>query len=962
MSPRRKSSRQFFDRLRRDRTHVILRHLLLAALALLGTIGAFAQSGSSSIVGTLTDQTGAVIAGADVTLTEVNTGKLHRVASGDGGLFRVLDMLPGKYSAAIKAAGFKSLEIKEINLASSETHDLGGLVLQLGDVSEQVAVTAEATPVQTASSERSALIDNNQLNDVALKGRDPFGFMRLVPGIVDQATDRSSGASSSNLYINGMSSNAKNVTFDGVTELDQGGANAIYVGPPIDAIAEMKVLANAFQAEYGRTAGGAINMVTKSGTKDFHGTAYWNRRHEDMNANTFFNNRQGVQRPIYRYFVPGYSFGGPVFIPHHFNSDRNKAFFFIAQEYTHITPAATPVTANLPTAAERNGDFSGAVNSLGKLIPVIDPTSGTQFPGNIIPKSRIDPTGQFYLNFMPTPNGYVNPAPGQQYSANFVNTTAPYNHSLVTIVRGDYAVTDKMNVYLRYGVNSNQRDTLNVISPGLGTEINALPGYNWSVHAINTISPTLVNELTLGLGQNNLQQLWQSNFNLSTLERSSSTINPPTLRPFPSGGTLPVSGIPEYFPYFPNATFAGGAFPNPGYVWTATPLNALFASPYMNFNYTYTIQDDVSKTLNTHSLKFGIYYEYNKKLEPYPGANYEGTFNFGSSVNNPTDTGIGYANALLGIFQNYSEASNRVIPDPHDQEIEGYIQDNWRVTRRLTLDYSLRFYHIGPIYDTSSSYAEFYPQLWNSAQAPRVYAPANINGQNVAIDPVTGKTTFFSLQGTLVPGSGNPVDGMHANGLTGKSDYVSFPYLLFTPRIGFAWNVFGDNKTAIRGSFGVFYDRPNANYLTIGSAPPLLYTPTVYYSTVNQIPQAAASAAISPTNASIQYGPQKQERNHEFNLTIQRDIGFNTVVDVAYVGNFDRHALTSAQFNPVPEFAYRNPANVFNNTEINSNLLRTNYPGMGSLVYYSGALSALNYNGLQLSAQHRLQRGLQFGV
>ncbi len=336
--------------------------LLSLVLILSGAVASWGQSGSSSILGTLTDQTGAVIAGAEVTITEVNTGTVHHAVSGDGGLFRVLDLLPGKYSAAIKAAGFKSLDIKDINLASSETHDLGGLVLQLGDVSEQVTVTAEATPVQTASSERSALIDNNQLNNVALKGRDPFGFMRLVPGIVDQATDRSSGASSSNLYINGMSSNAKNVTFDGITELDQGGANAIYVGPPIDAIAEMKVLANAFQAEYGRTAGGAINMVTKSGTKDFHGTAYWNRRHEDMNANTFFSNRQGVQRPIYRYFVPGDSFGGPVFIPHHFNVDRNKLFFFVAQEYTHITPAAPPVTANLPTPAERNGDFSGAVN------------------------------------------------------------------------------------------------------------------------------------------------------------------------------------------------------------------------------------------------------------------------------------------------------------------------------------------------------------------------------------------------------------------------------------------------------------------------------------------------------------------------------------------------------------------------------------------------------------------------
>jgi len=931
---------------------------------LTGLVAAFAQSGSSTLLGTLADQSAAAIANAKVTVTNAGTGAVQNVVSNEAGLFRVLNLLPGQYSVVVRANGFQSFEVKNIVLASSETRDLGGLVLQLGVVTEQVSVTAEATPVQTASSERSAVIDSNQLNNLALKGRDPFGFMRLVPGIVDLSTDRSSGANAGQLYINGMSTNSKNVTFDGITELDQGGANAIYVGPPIDAIGEMKVLTNAFQAEYGRPAGGTINMVTKSGTQEFHGTGYWNRRHEDMNANSFFNNRGGIARPIYRYFVGGYSFGGPVYIPNHYNTSKNKAFFFVSQEYTHITPPSTTSVANLPTAAERGGDFSGAFNSLGQLIRLKDPANnGAPFPDNIIPKTRIDPIGQYYLNAMPLPNGYVNPAAGQQFTANFASTSRTFNHSLVSIVRGDYAVTKDMNVYVRFGLNHNKSDVFNVVSPGLGEQINGLPGYNWAVHAVNVFTPSLVNEVTLGMGRNNNQQLLPGDGSVPSYLLRSSTINPPTLRPFPSGGVLPISGLPRYFPYLPAATFAGGALPgNPGYFWTGQPGGGLFSSPYMNFNYTYTIQDDLSKTLGNHSLKFGAYYEYNKKIEPYPGGNYMGTFNFGSNVNNPFDTNLGYANALLGIFQTYTESSNRVIPDPHNVQIEGYVQDNWRATRRLTLDFGLRFYHIGPTYDTSSSYSEFYPQLWNPAQASKLYTPVTVGGQNLALNPLTQQTTYFALQGTLVPGSGNPVNGMHANGLTGKSDYVDFPFLVLAPRFGFAWNVFGDNKTVIRGSFGVFYNRPNGNYLVIGSAPPLLYTPTVYYSSVNQIPQAAASAAISPTNASAQYGEQKQERNHQFNLTIQRDIGFSTVVDIAYVGNFDRHAQTSTQLNPVPQGAYANPANIFNNTELNPNFLRTNYPGMGSILYYPGALSALNYHALQTSAQHRLQRGLQFGV
>jgi hypothetical protein len=930
---------------------------------LVGLAGAFAQSGGSTILGTLTDQTGAVIANGEVTLTEVNTGAVRRAVSGDAGLFRLLNLLPGRYSAVIRAAGFKSLEIKDISLASSESRDLGGLVLQLGDLTQQVAVTAEATPVQTASSERSAVIDSNQLNDLALKGRDPFGFMRLIPGIVDTAADRSSGASASGIIINGMASNTKNVTFDGVTELDQGGANTLYVGPPIDAIGEMKVMANAFQAEYGRTAGGSINMVTKSGSREFHGTGYWNRRHDSMNANTFFNNRQAVARSRYRYFVPGYSLGGPVYIPRVFNTNKSKLFFFISQEYTRVTPAATVATANLPTAAQRTGDFSGALNSLGKLIPVIDPTTKAQFPGNIVPSDRIDKVGQFYLNFFPLPNGYVNPSPGQQYTSNYINVFSTYNHGLTTILRGDYAVTDRMNVYLRYGLNQNERNSFNVITPGAGEMLMRVPGYSWTVHAVNTITPTLVNELTLGLGQNSFRILRPDTFDLSTVLRSSKTIDPPTLRPFPSGGTLPISGLQAYFPYIPQATFSGGSFPNPGYIYPAVAPGQISAFPYYNYNYTYTAQDDLSKVIGMHSIKGGIYYEYNKKIEPYPGAgSYMGVFNFGSTASNPFDSGTGYSNALLGNFQTYSEASNRVIPDPHNVEIEGYLQDNWRATRRLTLDYGLRWYHIGPTYDVSNSYSEFYPQLWDPSRAARLYRPATVNNQNVALDPVTGKTTYYALQATVVPGSGDPVNGMHVNGLTGKSDYADFPYLLFTPRFGFAWNVFGDDKTVVRGSFGLFYSRPNANYLVIGSAPPLIYTPTLYYSSVKQISEAAASAAISATNASVQYGPQKMERTHQVNITIQRDIGFNTVVDVAYVGNFDRHALTSWQLNSIPEFSYKNPANLFNNTEMSQDLLRTKYPGMGSILYYSGALSALNYHALQMSAQHRLQKGLQFGV
>ncbi|MCX6628333.1 MAG: carboxypeptidase regulatory-like domain-containing protein [Candidatus Solibacter sp.] len=927
---------------------------------LTGAVGVFGQSGSSTLLGTLTDPADAVVPNVTVTVTDQATGAVYNSSSNESGLFRVLNLRPGSYSLRVQAAaGFKAFDMTNIALASSENRDLGKLVLQLGSVSEEVSVTAGATPVQTASSERSALIDNDQLNNVALKGRDAFGYMRLVPGIVDSNTDRSLAGpgSAGNISINGMATNTKNVTFDGVTQLDQGGANAVYVSPNMDAIGEIKVLSSSFQAEFGRNGGGGINMVTKSGTQAFHGTAFWNRRHEGMNANTFFNNRQNIARPIYRYFVGGYGIGGPVYIPGKFNKDKRRLFFFVSQEWTQVAQPTVNSQATLPTVAERSGDFSNSVNSLGKVIAITDPATGAPFAGNKIPQNRIDPTGLAILNQFLKPNGYVNPATGQQYAYNFIASATPFYKRTDAIVRVDGQVTEHMNMYLRWGNDTRDQEAEFMVSPGVGPLTNFLPGYNWSGHIVNMISPTTVNEAIIGVGHNNFGYFRAGTEKDSTYFRTSS-LNPPTLRPFPTGE--------QYEPYLPAATFAGGALPNPGafipgYTGNQSTNNN-FPIPYKNFNDTYSFQDDLSKVLGPHSLKVGVYYEYNSKIEPAAGNLYAGLLNFGSNVNNPLDTGHGYANALLGIFQTYTEATNRLVPNPHFTQLEGYVQDNWRVSRRLTLDLGLRWYHVGLMADDSNAYSNFYPGLWDPKKAARIHRPATVNGKSVAIDPGTGNTTFAALVNTLVPGSGDPVNGMHINGMTGKGDFASFPFLLFTPRVGFAYDIFGDGKTAIRGSFGTFYSRPNANFVGGRGTAPTIYTPVVYYSPINQIPQAAASAAIAPTAAPTIWGDQKIERSHQFNLTVQRDIGFGTVVDLAYVGTFNRHAQTTMEMNPVPLGAYADPANIYNNTEINPNLLRTRYPGMGSITYSFDGLSSVNYHALQVQAQHRMSHGLQFGL
>src|SRR5438105_3952153 len=309
-----------------------LRKLALLACALLVLCcSAFAQTVSSSLVGTVLDPSNAVVPNAPVTLTDQDTGSVRTATSDSSGTFRFLNLSPGNYSVSVSLTGFKSLTQKNIVLAAQETRDVGRLTLALGNTTEQISITAEATPVQLASSEKSQTIDGNQLNDITLKGRDLFGYLKLVPGVIDTtaARDVTSPNAIAGITINGNTS-AKNFTVDGITDIDTGSNGTLHFEPNIDAIQELKVLTSNYQAEFGRNSGGTITVVTKSGTQQFHGTAAWNHRHEGFNANLWSNNRNGrnannvpnSQISPYRFNIETYSIGGPVFIPKVFNTQK----------------------------------------------------------------------------------------------------------------------------------------------------------------------------------------------------------------------------------------------------------------------------------------------------------------------------------------------------------------------------------------------------------------------------------------------------------------------------------------------------------------------------------------------------------------------------------------------------------------------------------------------------------------
>src|SRR5450432_2691764 len=308
------------------------------------------QTVSSSMVGSVLDPTNAIVPSAAITLKDLDTGAVRTSMTDSSGVFRFLDLAPGNYSVSVQLTGFKGLTQNQIVVEANQTRDLGKLILTLGNITDTVSVTAEAVPIQLASAEKSQAIDGKELSDVTLRGRDMFGYLKLVPGVIDNSfgttnagnRDVTSPNAIRGITINGNTS-ALNFTVDGITDLDTGSNSTLHYEPNADAVQEMKVLTSNYQAEFGRNSGGTITVVTKNGTQQFHGSAVWNHRNEGFNANLWQNNRNGRNLTTgvpnsyispYRFNVETYTIGGPIYVPHHFNANKNKLFFFWSQEYT----------------------------------------------------------------------------------------------------------------------------------------------------------------------------------------------------------------------------------------------------------------------------------------------------------------------------------------------------------------------------------------------------------------------------------------------------------------------------------------------------------------------------------------------------------------------------------------------------------------------------------------------------
>jgi hypothetical protein len=844
----------------------------------------FAQVTSGSIFGSVKDPTGAVISTATVTVKNPETGVSRTVSTSETGDFVVPSLPPGTYVITVEASGFKKLEKTDVTLSAADRLNAGEFTLTLGTLSDTVTVTADAgeLQLQSNSGERSDLVTSKQLNDVAMNGRNVLDYTKLIPGVVSSFNGRASGTGGLDaININGTRANQHEFTIDGASNVDTGNNGGTHVTLNTDAIEEVKILTSNFQAEYGKAAGGQIAIVTKGGTNQWHGNGRFFHRHEGLNANEWFNKQNQLQsstphndRQLYRYNYVGYQLGGPI--------RTNKLFVFWSQEfYRQFVPSGGTTTFYTPTALERQGDFSQSVDGNGKPIVIAGPG---------ITNNKIDPAQlsaaqqavftqvQKILNLFPLPN--VSGFGTNGHDFNFSNAFSANQPRREDILRVDYQLNASNRLFGRWIHNSDTTTAPFEPFPGpfgifaCSSSINFTggctqkhPGWNLSVNLVSTITPNILNEVSVG-PSHTLSIAESVNRNIS---RGKNGIDMQLLFPVATDESIPDMG----FGGLSNVNFSG-------------PY--LGATPWHQANTTINANDNLTWVRRNHTIKTGVFYQRSRK-DQIAWGNINGQFNFdvGPTSGGTCPGAVGscilgdpLASALLGEFNGFSQSTARPLGQFRYNQLEFYGQDTWKITSRLTLDYGMRFSWIPPQYDAGNQVAIFDPSSYNPADAVTIDSNGNI----------------------VTAAGGNPLNGMKftQNGEIPTGGWNSRG-IMAEPRFGFAYDLFSDHKTVLRGGFGMMHDRTQGNLIfnTVFNNPALVKTASVPAGNITDLPTSPASFGNGVLGNIL--GAQRNGKVptvYSFSFGMQHEIAKGTTLDVAYVGTLGRHLVTSRDINAIP--------------------------------------------------------------
>ncbi len=955
---------------------VLPRAICACLIAAGAAIPVHAQS-AGTITGTVRDSSGAVLPGATVTAVNVVQAATYTTPTNPQGAFVLAQLPPGTYVVSIELQGFKKVEKRDVVLSTASTVNAGEFVLDIGNVTETVTVQADAARLllKTESAERSDLVTNTQLKELALNGRNIADLFKTIPGVIAGGTQTTSTVQNvvGSFTINGTRSNQHEYTLDGVTNLNLGNNTGALVTINPDAVEEVKILTSNYQAEYGRGGGGFIALTTRGGTNEYRGGVRYFKRHEDFNANNYFNVLNDRPKPFYRFNYGGWDFGGPV--PLGGTKERRTLFFFVAQEYyDQKTPATSPTNIRVPTAAERAGDFSNTRDVNGNLIVIRDPATGQPFPGNVVPSARFAAGMRALMDIFPPPNA---PEGGNRY--NYTSQLPRDIPRREDIVRVDWQLGAGTRLSGRY-VHNRDED----VQP-LGTTTAAFnfpltdvvrrngPGDVFSTTLNHVLAPSLVYEVVYGLG---LGGVFIGPVDVSQVARSQLGVATPLL--FPDAD--PTGTIPSVsFGGISGQTFANTAF-------NGTPFDQKFI--------IHNLTNSLTKIWDTHTVKAGLYYQgaTNRRTSFGP---VQSNLAFGTS--HPQNTGHPFANALLGLFDTYTQAEQKITSNYFYRDVSGYVQDTWKIRPDVTLDVGMRLSYYQPIHDRERLLGFFNPDLFDPARAVRLYRPVCVGSPCVAraIDPAaTGAPTLAntrpsSYAGTIVPGSGDLTNGIGRVAEGYPAGGIETPAILWGPRAGFSWNIGGTSKTIARGGFGISYDRIDTDRVADAiTNPPGIQVVTLSNGTLASL-ETATRSDIIPVFGDVVGMPRdsKVPTVYSFSVGVQRDIGWSTILDVAYVGTRSRHNPRQTNLNAIPYGAMFLPENQdptrFGGTipavepnlpraysdaglrftgvnAVNLNLLRP-FPGHGNMRWRLFDSRAA-YDALQVSVNRRFSKSLQFGA
>jgi hypothetical protein len=907
-------------------------------LVLFGAV-AFAQTGT--IQGTLTDSSGAVIPNAKITATDqAKQVTARETVSGTDGRFYLRNLLPGLYTVKSEAPGFRTVERSGLRLDQNQIMDLGELNHQVGATTESITVDATVPVVETSTANKSFVIDARQVTELSLNGRDFQSLMRTLPGVVsnDRSSFRLAFNNTDAFQVNGLRGSMNNVFLDGTINTDVGANDGQYTQISLDAVGEFKVQASTFNAEYGRNPGVLIAINTKSGGREFHGTLYEFFRNSALDARVPFDTT-GKVAPL-RFNQFGGNLSGPIYLPKISRKGDPRLFFFFNYEGTR---ASRPIGGNfvdLPhpdlfegdlsriyrnqslntTAGQPTGYQVGQIFAPGTVIrePNGRIIGGTPYPGNIIPKSEWSKNAVGFLNVMKFFNVAGAPGtPNQPETVRFPYQQVYGFEKDAKVARIDWAINSKMNFFFRWADDAQQETQSLGIFATLPSPIfpqfRMKPGSSWSWNLVNVISPTMTNEFIFGY--NHLTQLVDSQGTDSpTWDKDKLGFSYKELY----DGVNLRNRFPRFNCGVGSCNYAG------------------FPAGWLSAAKQFAFTDNFSIVKGSHIIKFGGLFNFNLNGQQ-PSWTDVPNFNFGSNVENLMDTGNTFANMLLGNYTSVSQSNGRFYGSFKFFGVEGYLQDAWKVNRKLTLEYGMRWAYMGPTY----TYGKFLQNYFDPARYDASRA--------VQIDTRPGLRN-----GSIVPGSGDPFNGLVEEGSNGiPKGFMKHQFNNWGPRFGFAYDPFGDGKTSIRGGGGVFFERirQNANNFDGLGNPPLAYTPSVYVGNVDNLgPQLVSQGVRFPVGLSTFDSAGQVPTIYSWSFGVQRQLPWNLSLDAAYVGNMARHLQYRRDLNMLP-LGYTLQPGVLASVNNTTNALRQ-YKGFTSINFTEfGAVS--NYNALQFRLSRR---------